>query len=157
MKLEVYSDGSATTSDKPGGYAFVICVNKIKVAEGSGHIPQATNNAAEITAAIAGLEYIATHDIPGVDNTCHENMVVLISDSKLVLGYADKSYQCRKPHLLGLCLRLRMLFQLHGATTRWERGHIGEENNERCDTLAKAARTGVPGSITQDQPDQELP
>ena len=137
MLVEVYSDGSATTKDLPGGYAFVICVEKIKVAEGSGSLPKATNNIAEITAAISGLEYIATHDLPGVDETCE---VTLVSDSKLVLGYADGSYTCRALHLLPLMLRLRKVYRQLNATTRWERGHQGEPNNERCDELAKAAR-----------------
>jgi ribonuclease HI len=140
MVLEVYSDGSATTGDKPGGYGFVICVGKVKVAEGSGHLPKATNNVAEITAAIAGLEYISTHDIAGVDGTAEEPSVVLVSDSKLVLGYASGEYQCKAMHLLPLCLKLRKLYRRLGATTRWVKGHAGEEFNERCDVLAKAAR-----------------
>ena len=137
MLIEIYSDGSATTKDLPGGWAFVICVEKVKVAEGSGHIPKATNNVAEITAAISGLEYITTHDLPGVVDAAE---VVLISDSKLVLGYADGSYQCKALHLLPLMLKLRKLYRQLNATNRWERGHQGEPNNERCDELAKVAR-----------------
>jgi ribonuclease HI len=154
MLIEVYSDGSATTADKPGGYAFVICVEKVKVAEGSGHLPKATNNVAEITAAISGLEYIATHDLPGVDET---GEVVLVSDSKLVLGYADGSYQCKAMHLLPLMLKLRKLFRQVNATTRWERGHQGEPNNERCDELAKAAREGITSAEAPNDKERKKP
>lgn len=144
MLVEVYSDGSATTGDKPGGFAFVVCVGGVKVAEGSGHLPKATNNVAEITAAIAGLEYVSTHDLSGVDNESSVSEVVLVSDSKLVLGYASGEYQCKAMHLLPLMLKLRKLYRQLNATTRWVRGHTGDEHNERCDVLAKSARESTP-------------
>ena len=155
MLLEVFSDGSATTGDKPGGYGFVICVGGVKVAEGSGHIPKATNNVAEITAAIAGLEYISTHDIPGMGELDTVPTIVLVSDSKLVLGYANGEYQCRKPHLLTIFLKLRKLYRQLNAETRWVRGHTGDEHNERCDQLAKAARECDPAAAVQRDKDRD--
>ena len=159
MLVEVFSDGSATTGDKPGGFAFVICVGGVKVAEGSGHIPKATNNVAEITAAISGLEYVTTHDLAGVDGNSPLN-VVLVSDSKLVLGYASGEYQCKAMHLLPLMLKLKKLYRNLNAETRWVRGHTGDEHNERCDVLAKAAREAgpvQPGNNGQDSDDQASP
>lgn len=143
MKIEVYADGSGTVKDAPGGYGFVVCVEGVKVAEGSGYIAKATNNVAEITAAISGLEYVATHDLPGVETGnkgCGAVEVVLVSDSQLTLRYATGEYQCKKPHLLPLYLKLRKQFNALGATTRWVKGHAGDEHNERCDKLASAAR-----------------
>ena len=163
MLIEVYSDGSATTSDKPGGYGFVICLNGIKVAEGSGHLPKASNNFAEITGAIAGLEYILNTDIPGVDGECSGGTVqgfrvTLVSDSKLVLGYANGSYQCRARHLLPLMLKLRKLYRQLNAETRWVRGHAGDEQNEACDRLAKSARETPPGGGSKEaDTDGEVP
>jgi len=147
MLVEVYSDGSATTGDKPGGFAFVICVGGVKVAEGSGHLQKATNNVAEITAAIAGLEYVSTHDLPGVGGESGVPEITLVSDSKLVLGYASGEYQCKAMHLLPLMLKLRKLYKNLSATTRWVRGHTGDEHNERCDVLAKSARESDPNSV----------
>jgi ribonuclease HI len=144
MLVEVFSDGSATTGDKPGGFAFVICVGGIKVAEGSGHLAKATNNVAEIAAAIAGLEYVSTHDLPGVGGVDSVPEVTLVSDSKLVLGYASGEYQCKAMHLLPLMLKLRKLYRSLNAKTRWVKGHAGDEHNERCDVLAKAAREATP-------------
>jgi ribonuclease HI len=142
MLIEVYSDGSATTADLPGGWAFVVCVQGVKVAEGSGHLPKATNNIAEITAAISGLEYVATHDIPGVSGGDEGHRIVLISDSQLTLHFADGSWNCKKPHLLPYVLKLRKYYRQLNAETRWVRGHNGDVQNERCDELAKAARNG---------------
>ena len=140
MLVEIYSDGSATTADKPGGYAFVICVEGVKVAEGSGHLLKATNNVAELVAGISGLEYVATHDLSGVDGSNEPLHVVLVSDSQLVLHFADSSWNCKKPHLLPYVLKLRKLYRQLNAETRWVKGHTGDEHNERCDVLAKAAR-----------------
>jgi ribonuclease HI len=139
MKIEVYSDGSATTADKPGGYGYVILVDGVKHSEGSGHIDRATNNAAEITAAVSGLEAVINDPALSIADE-----IVLVSDSQLVLKYATGEYKCRKFHLVPLYIKLRHAYQQLKATTRWVKGHSGEEHNERCDELAKAAREQVP-------------
>ena len=146
MNFEVYSDGSATTADKPGGFAFVIVRDGVKLSEGSGHLPKATNNVAEITAAIRGLETLLNSAEYAAACVSHPNgaNVVLVSDSQLVLNYANGGYQCRKPHLLPLYIALRKNYQLAKATTRWVRGHTGDEHNERCDVLAGVARCQQP-------------
>ena len=122
-------------------------------------MPKATNNVAELTAAIAGLEYISTNDVPGVHNPAggvdEEISVCLVSDSKLVLGYATGEYQCKAMHLLPLCLKLRKLYRSFSATTRWVRGHTGDEHNERCDVLAKAAREQVAGKSGNNKEDPD--
>jgi ribonuclease HI len=151
MLVEIYTDGSATTADKPGGYAFVICVDGVKVVEGSAGISKATNNVAEVKAAIAGLTYVATHDIPGCgfsadgesdskDVQGHGADIVLISDSQLTLKWATGEYQCKKWHLVPHVIELRKLYRQLNVTTRWVKGHNGDEHNETCDTLAKSAR-----------------
>ena len=55
MKIEVYTDGSATTSEKPGGWGYVIVIDGVKHSEGSGRMETATNNDAELEGAIMGL------------------------------------------------------------------------------------------------------
>lgn len=142
MLIEVYTDGSATTADKPGGYGYVVCVNGIKVHEGSGHLLKATNNTAEVTAAIRGLTYVATTDIPGCqpDDGSTGTRIVLISDSQLTLRWATGEYRCKQWHLIPLVIELRKIFIKLNAETRWVKGHNGDEHNERCDVLAGEAR-----------------
>lgn len=132
--IEIYCDGSATTADKPGGYGYVVVRDGIKLAEGSGHIPKATNNVAEIVAAISGLEHVL--------NTLglSDEGITLVSDSNLALKFATGEYSPRKPHLIPYYCKLRQLFIRAKATTRWVKGHSGDEHNEQCDKLAKAAR-----------------
>jgi ribonuclease HI len=157
--VEVYSDGSATTGDKPGGWAFVLCVDGVKVAEGSGYLSKSTNNVAEITAALRGLDYVATTDIPGCivredgtgdvqDDKADGARIVLVSDSQLTLKWATGEYNCKKWHLIPLVIQLRKLTQKLSVETRWVKGHSGNEHNERCDKLANAAReAGADGEV----------
>lgn len=135
MHVEIYSDGSATTADLPGGWAYVICVDGVKQRENSGSLAKATNNVAELTGAIEGMRDVASDPVLSKATT-----ITLISDSQLVLRYATGEYQCRKYHLVPLYIQLRKYYGQLKATTRWVRGHTGDEQNERCDELAKAAR-----------------
>ena len=137
MLIEVWSDGSGNTFDSDGGYGYLILKDGEVIAEGSGYIPSSTNNVAELTGAIEGLKYVEAnlqHLLP-----CE---VELVADSQLVLGYANGSYKCKALHLASLCVELRKLHKALNLKTRWIKGHSGNEHNEKCDQLAKAARNG---------------
>lgn len=147
MLVEIYTDGSATTRENPGGWAYVITVDGEKVHEDSGSMKNATNNMAEITAAIEGMQCVENAIKSGnsigpavVSPDCE---VVLVADSQLVLRYATGEYKCKAWHLMPLYIKLRKHFQNVNATTRWVKGHAGDEHNERCDVLAKAARESL--------------
>lgn len=147
MLVEIYTDGSATTQNNPGGWAYVITVDGEKVYEDSGSMKNATNNMAEITAAIEGMQYVENAIKSGnsigpavISPDCE---VVLVADSQLVLRYATGEYKCKAYHLLPLYIKLRKHFGNIKATTRWVKGHAGDEHNERCDVLAKAARESL--------------
>jgi len=133
MVIEVYTDGSGNSFAKPGGWAFTIVVDGIKVYENSGNEVNATNNTMELKAAVKGLEYVAKNYTPPVD-------VILVSDSNLVLGFASGAWNCKKLHLAVLANNLNVLYKQLNATQRWVKGHSGNEHNENCDVLAKAAR-----------------
>lgn len=143
MLIEVYSDGSGNTFDSDGGYGWRLVVDGALVAEGNGYLPSATNNVAEITAAIEGLRYAASY-ISNLGSIRQASItgVVLVADSQLVLGYANGAYRCKALHLTTLYIELKKAFKAVGATTRWVKGHSGDEHNEGCDELAKAARNG---------------
>lgn len=143
MHVQVYCDGSATIASLPGGWAFVILVDGVKVTEGSGHLAKATNNVAEITAAISGLEFVKNCPRLSAAET-----VTLVSDSQLTLRYATGQYRCKKPHLVPYYCKLRQLHDKLSISTRWVKGHAGEPINERCDELAKSARQG--STVTAD-------
>jgi ribonuclease HI len=135
--IEVYSDGSGNTLASDGGFGYRIVVDGTFLAEGNGYLPVATNNVAEITAAIEGLKHAS---LLIAQNPSWNPEVVLVSDSQLVLGYANGQWRCKAEHLKPLHVELRKQYSLLKASTRWVRGHSGDPNNERCDELAKAGR-----------------
>jgi ribonuclease HI len=134
MIVQIYSDGSGNSFGNAGGWAFVVVVDGVKTHEDSGGEKNATNNTMELLSALKGLEYVSSKpEYAGAD-------ITLISDSQLVLGFASGRWNCKKLHLMLLASKLQTLFKKLNAKERWERGHQGEPNNERCDALAKAAR-----------------
>lgn len=149
MKIEVYADGSSDgKSGGVGGWAFVIVVDGVKSYEDSGAEPNATNNICEVLAASKGLEYVAL--------TYPNSNVTLISDSQLALRWGTGEYQVKKFHLVPYVIALRNAMKITNATTRWEKGHSGEINNERCDELAKSARQML-GSYPQQNTTKSCP
>ena len=142
MKIELYADGSGNTFDSDGGYGWRMVVDGDIRAEGNGYLSKATNNVAEITAAIEGLLYVKRYvGLPQIQSAGpHE--ITLVCDSQLVLGYANGAYKCKALHLTQLFISLKKVFTEVGATTRWVKSHSGDEHNEACDKLAKAARLG---------------
>jgi ribonuclease HI len=146
MEIIVYSDGSGNTFDSDGGYGYRILVGGIHWIDGSGYLKKATNNVAELQAAISGLqrvkEYIASYRTIFPDITFN---VTLISDSQLVLGYASGKYMCKAIHLTQYYIKVRALYNELNVVPKWERGHQGEPNNEAVDKLAGQARANKKG------------
>lgn len=142
MRIEVYADGSGNTFDSDGGYGWRLVVDGVLLNEGNGYLVSATNNVAELTAAIKGLEAASQYINSAALQSQDSQEVVLVADSQLVLGYASGSYKCKALHLTSLYLQLRKVYQTLGASGRWVKGHAGDEHNEACDKLAKAARVG---------------
>ena len=99
-----------------------------------------TNNRMEIFAAIAGLE--------ALKEPCR---VTLFSDSQYLVyaiqkGWAEKWRangwrRSNKEKAINpdLWERLLKLCEMHEVHLEWLRGHAGQNENERCDELAKTA------------------
>lgn len=149
MKIEVYSDGSGTTKVTPGGYGWVIVRDGVKLTEGSGYMPLATNNDAELQAAIEGLaeadKIIAATFMEEFKNDLIE--VSLVSDSQIILNWANGRYQFKQEDKMDKYNDLRGYMKLLDVKTRWVHGHSGDEHNERCDQLAHLARLQIKEDI----------
>lgn len=148
MNVEVYTDGSATTKDKPGGFGWVLVVDGIKHSEGSGWMANATNNDAELRAAIMGLgnalkmlSTIPAHPIP------EKPEVTLVSDSQIVLGWTNGTYRFKQSAKAEEYVKLMHLVKALKVKTRWVEGHAGHEHNERCDKLARDERRKAMGIV----------
>lgn len=124
--ITLWTDGSCLGNPGPGGWAFVK-KDQDGETERSGGSPQTTNNRMELQAAIEALESLP--DTP--------QDVVLYSDSQLLVKSMSEGWKRRAN--LDLWEHLDRLASKHRITWRWVRGHEGQTENERCNTLAQAA------------------
>lgn len=145
MKLEVFTDGSATIATLPGGYGWTLIVDGNKHSEGNGYLEKATNNDAELEAAINGLaavyKFVIDQKKSG-NNGPFE--VYLCSDSQIVLFWADGSHRFKQVQKIPRYNVLRELVKRLDAKCRWVQGHSGHEHNERADLLANLGRLQLP-------------
>ena len=147
MNVEVYSDGSATTKDKPGGYGWVLVIDGVKHSEGNGHMAGASNNDAEMEAALQGLaaalKFVNASREANAQTSQVDFDVTLCADSQLILGWANGTYRFKQQDKLAKYQQLQYIVKRLNVQTRWVQGHAGHEHNERCDKLANQARLGV--------------
>jgi ribonuclease HI len=142
-QVVLYTDGACTGNPGPGGYGAIL-IHGDSRKELSAGFRLTTNNRMEILGCIVGLQ--------SLNEPCD---VTIYSDSKYVVNAMTQSWALkwrsrgwkRKlengelvnalnadlwAQMLVLCDRHRVQFQ-------WVRGHNGNEGNERCDALARAA------------------
>ncbi|MCL1905942.1 MAG: ribonuclease HI [Clostridiales bacterium] len=135
----IYTDGACSRNPGPGGWGCVLVYGAHK-KELTGTEAQTTNQRMELWAAIAALE--------ALKEPCAAE---LFSDSAYLInafnqGWISKWRQngwinSKKQPVENQDLWLRLLkaAQSHDITWRKVKGHAGNELNERCDALARAA------------------
>jgi ribonuclease HI len=125
MSLIVSCDGAARGNPGPAGAGAQITTSGgevvAEIAEGLG---ETTNNVAEYTAAIRGLE--RAEELGGTD-------VLLRSDSQLLINQLTGVYRVKTPHLQPLHRRVRQLAARFDSI-RFE--HVPRERNTEADRLA---------------------
>jgi probable phosphoglycerate mutase len=123
--VTVNCDGAARGNPGPAGAGAIVVADDgsvlAEVAEGLG---ETTNNVAEYTAAIRGLEE-ATR--------LGARTVLLRSDSQLLINQLTGRYRVKSPHLEPLVRRVR---QLAVGFERVTFEHVPRERNVEADRLA---------------------
>jgi len=118
-------DGAARGNPGPAGAGAVVVDESgavlAEVAEGLG---ETTNNVAEYTAVIRGLEEA---------KRLGAREVLLRSDSQLLINQLTGRYRVKAPHLQPLHKRVRDLMR---AFTRVDLEHVPRERNAAADSLA---------------------
>lgn len=125
--LRVFCDGAAMpTNPGPAGAGAVGFRADVVAFEARVDCGWATNNVAEYTAAITGLQRAA-----GVTE-----QVLLFTDSKLVVEQYNGLWKCRQDHLKPLLRRLRTYADMfEDCDVIW----IPRDMNEHADRLSREA------------------
>jgi ribonuclease HI len=138
-QVTIYTDGSALGNPGPGGYGAILRFGQ-HTKELSGGFRCTTNNRMEILAAIEALRCLK--------EPCR---VALHTDSQYLVNAIAKGWVRRwqrngwmrnkkeKALNVDLWQQLLPLCSKHDVDLIWVRGHAGDEDNERCDQLAKTA------------------
>jgi len=138
----LYTDGSCLRNPNgPGGWAAVITdVRTGAVTELSDGEHSTTNNRMELSAAIAGLSAIG-----------QPSKIALYTDSQYLrrafvnrwlVNWKRRGWKKADGNPVlnqDLWMQLDALYSRHQVQFHWVKGHVGIEQNERCDQLAKAA------------------
>jgi ribonuclease HI len=126
-RLIVHCDGAARGNPGPAGAgAFLTTPDGTVVAEVAEGLGETTNNVAEYTAAIRGLERAAELGAREVE---------LRSDSLLLVNQLTGRFKVKTPHLQPLHRRVR---QLAAGFDRVTFEHVPRERNVDADRLANA-------------------
>ena len=127
--IQVWTDGACSGNPGPAGLGVVVIDGKDR-SEISEYLGEGTNNIAELTAILRGLETIKDRTRP----------VVVYSDSSYSIDILTKAWKAKKnveliDELRALCRTCSDLRFVKVA------GHAGVPLNERCDQLAREAIT----------------
>ncbi len=140
-QVRIYTDGGCSGNPGPGGYGAVLLYGEHR-KEIFGGFKRTTNNRMEIFACIVALDILK-----------YQCDVTLYSDSKYVVNSIEKGWAERwrknnwqkdrlnKAKNADLWEKLLSLCDKHKVKFNWVKGHAGNRENERCDTLVGKGRT----------------
>ncbi len=128
MKAKLFTDGGARGNPGPAAYGYVLEADDGTVLAAHGErIGIATNNVAEYSALIAGLEKALELAVPEVE---------VISDSELLVKQMNGEYRVRNEALRELSSRAaRLARQIGNVSYR----AVRREHNELADRLVNEA------------------
>lgn len=123
-RIELYVDGGSRGNPGPAASAYVIKRGSGEIVKAKGfHLGQATNNVAEYTALLRGLEAVLILDVRELD---------IFSDSELMVKQLIGEYRVRSEDLMELFEQVqRKLLNFD----RWQIKHIRREFNKDADRL----------------------
>ncbi len=147
MNYIVYTDGSAYTGDRSGGYAWLIVDENDVEETGGGYEVDTTISRMELMAVISALTKIMLLE----DQQEHGSVVLVYSDSEYVVkGFMDKSRKrLKNVDLWDVLENLASWFEL--VHLEHIKGHAGHADNEAVDNLAGEFRQKAVEQIKNDR------
>ncbi len=128
MRAKLFTDGGARGNPGPAAYGYVLESDDGTVLAAHGErIGIATNNVAEYSALIAGLEKALELAIPVLE---------VMSDSELMVKQMTGEYRVKNEALRDLSIQASRLARQVGVVTYT---HVRRESNELADRLVNEA------------------
>ena len=126
----VYADGACSGNPGPAGSGFVVIEPGGKIHEGFEYLGVGTNNVAELTAVLRGVEAIA-------DLGAHARVY---TDSSYSIGVLQKGWKAKANQELIASIKTE-LQKRRNVRLHYVPGHANIPMNERADELAREAVT----------------
>ena len=136
-RVVIHTDGACSGNPGPGGWGAVIRTG-MDVREMQGGEAATTNNRMELLAAISALESLP-NTTPAELHT--DSQYLRDGITKWMQNWKKNGWRTHDKapvKNVDLWKRLDDGAQRHHVTWHWVRGHIGHDENERADELARA-------------------
>lgn len=141
--LELYTDGACSGNPGPGGWAWVLVVDKKVIAQDSGFEAKTTNNRMELLAVISGLENLKKTNHTGCKISVHtDSIYVQQGISNWINNWKKNGWKtsAKKPvKNQDFWRELDNLQKNFSIEWNWVKGHAENEFNNLCDELAVKA------------------
>ena len=129
----LHIDGASRGNPGPAAFAFVIARPGLPPVEEADTMGNTTNNVAEYTALVRGLEAAADLGLKRLS---------VFSDSELLVKQMNGEYRVKHPDLLVLYQDAKLVLKEFDAVTI---AHVRREFNKRADALGNLALDGKLG------------
>jgi ribonuclease HI len=126
-ELEIYIDGASKGNPGPSGIGAVVCSGGKTIKNISTYIGNTTNNIAEYTALIYGLQEALK---------LKAEVIKINTDSQLLHRQLNKVYKVKNPNILGL---YNQVLHLMEAFKQVSITNISRRDNRGADKLATQA------------------
>jgi ribonuclease HI len=126
-QLEIYIDGASKGNPGPAGIGVIICQNGEVLKNIANYIGNTTNNVAEYTALIYGLQEALM---------LKAESLKINTDSQLLYRQIKKVYKTKSQNILGL---YNQVIHLLSAFKEVSINHIPRQDNRGADKLANQA------------------
>lgn len=139
-EVTIYTDGACSGNPGPGGWGAVLLYND-RVKEIKGGADQTTNQRMELTAVLEALKALKVKNWDVVIYSDSAYVVNAIQQDWLSKWQANGWKNSKKEDVANqdLWKELIRLMQINRVRLEKVKGHSGNELNERCDRLARAA------------------
>lgn len=134
-KATLHVDGASRSNPGPAAFAYVIARPGLPPVEKAETLGIASNNVAEYTALLRGLEAAADLGLKRLS---------VFSDSELVVRQMNGEYRVKHPDLRPLYLKAQAILKEFSSVMIT---HIRREDNKRADALCNEALDAEPRKV----------